>query len=73
MIVGGYSLHLYCDGPRHAELYPGKVKSLDADIAGRDLRDCLKQARNLGWRINLYSSPQKAICPVCLLDGAKWK
>jgi len=64
MIVGGYSLHLYCDGARHAELHPNKLGSLDAEFAGHDEADCNRQARRKGWRLNKQQG--KAYCPACI-------
>lgn len=66
MIVGGYSLHLYCDYPdddwRHLDL--GKV-----EIAGHNEADCKRQAKAKGWSLDfgLY----KALCPGCKAQGRK--
>jgi len=61
MIVGGYSLHLYCDGPFHAELHPVRLTSLDAEFEGHDERDCNRQAKRRGWHLRKGI----AICPDC--------
>ncbi len=62
MIVGGYSLHLYCDHPRHKELHPTHFTSLDADYSGYTEVDCKRQARNDGWT---FSRDYKCYCKTC--------
>lgn len=61
MIVGGYSLHLYCDDPSHKVRHPHQFQSLDAEIDGPNELDCRRQARARGW---LFRAG-KCICPVC--------
>lgn len=62
MIVGGYSLHLYCDDPLHQERHPHQVTSIDADIAERNETACLRVARIRGWRFR----QGKCFCPDCV-------
>jgi len=62
VIVGGYSLHLYCDHPRHMELHPNKYEAIDGEYAGPTEVDCRKQAREKGWT---FSRDGKAYCKKC--------
>ncbi len=73
MIVGGYTVHLYCDAEGHEgymlENGSYMVKGTDGTYArvanefvGRSERQCLIQARDLGWRI---TRDKRAICPIC--------
>jgi hypothetical protein len=61
LIVGGYTLDLYCDGPRHRELHPVRTRSCDASIGGPTRRDCETQARNMGWKLK----DDKCFCKRC--------
>lgn len=82
MIVGGYSLHLYCDtgspdGSAVGEDCPYKpaLSSLsdEGDIYGASRRDCMAQARKRGWTfpIGSNSGEMRAICPRCSKDAKK--
>ena len=72
MIVGCYSVHLYCDGEGHEGfLIDGAymVKSPDGEyvgvaheFAGKNERECLRQAREVGWRI---TRDRETFCPFC--------
>lgn len=63
MIVGGYSLDLYCDSgnPKHnlKENYHCDL----AQFAGYDRAGAVRQARRSGWTINWHT--QEARCPLC--------
>lgn len=63
MIVGGYTLDLYCDHSKHAERHPDKTGSLDAQFVGHGAGDCRNQARAKGWRLDLYKGT--AYCRKC--------
>lgn len=67
MIVGGYTLHLYCDfHPADANLYaPADM----GDFAGSTLAICYTEARRAGWSI--YPAQGKAKCPACVAKGKK--
>lgn len=69
MIVGCYTMHLYCDtgnsepgmpgdgaGPHNYE-DPGQ-----GEFVGRTEADCLRQARAKGWR---FDRKRRAFCPRC--------
>lgn len=64
MIVGGYSLDLYCDYPddsfEHMGLaeYPGPGKGFFFAETGESAR---KQARQVGWSV----WKGKCLCPYC--------
>lgn len=63
MIVGCYSMDLYCD----AENCPDRshrIGSVYAQLIGRYERECLREARKLGWKFS-KSHPRKAFCPTC--------
>lgn len=67
MIVGGYTLDLYCDDPRHAERNPSKTTSLDAQFVGEGGGDCRNQARRKGWHLDLFK--WTATCPACVKEN----
>lgn len=49
MIVEGYSADFYCDCDAcKAESW----QQAEADFAGKNHTDCMRQARNAGWRIS---------------------
>lgn len=54
MIVGGYSLHLYCDA---------KKCSSKASYDEPKEAQCFRMARGDGWKIS--RSDSKAYCPNC--------
>ena len=63
MIVGGYTLDLYCEnttGEYEHDHYPGFG---NAQYTGRTFTDCATRAKKDGWLIN--RSENKAICPKC--------
>jgi hypothetical protein len=45
MVVGCYSMDLYCDTPRH--VYGGP-----SQFTGHTEGECLKEARSRGWKFN---------------------
>lgn len=64
MIVGGYTIHLYCDDPRHDAEYIlslGRAEYLDATFNGNTYNDCARQARKKGWILS--HNRQSCICP----------
>lgn len=67
MIVGGYTLHLYCDFHEGDEWdkahgYP----ETPADFAGRNEAICFTAARAAGWKV--YRLQYKAKCPICVKE-----
>lgn len=73
MIVGAYSLHLYCDDPKHpnerATAVMGQAvweryRSFQpGDYSGNNRTDAVKQAKARGWTFNFEEG--KAFCPCC--------
>jgi hypothetical protein len=69
MIVGGYSLNLYCDAENHPEYHKMTLEQRrnpdlePGEFYGETASQCRKQARKAGWRINLVE--QTVICPFC--------
>jgi hypothetical protein len=76
--VGGYNLHLYCDGPGHPHrgfFAPGRHNAWPSptEYDGDNLTQCLREARRDGW-IFRRKGPGGAVpdngwgwclCPVC--------
>ena len=65
MIVGCYSLHLYCDFG-DAEIHEGMT--FPHEFTGRTEAACFRDAKKRGWRI--YSQQRKAKCPRCVKSAA---
>ena len=71
MIVGGYSLHLYCDGVGCQTLlmavHPPVLidERATAEFAGANERACMAEARRCGWRF----VRDCAVCPRCVKVG----
>ena len=64
MIVGGYTLDLYCDHPRHAEhSYAIKNETHPDQYTGETGSECRAKARRRGWKLDLREG--QAICPYC--------
>lgn len=64
MIVGGYSLDLYCDHPEHDQWYRlkrGNTGSCDAQIFGETYGGCAQQARRRGWMLS--RDGMRCLCP----------
>ena len=57
MIIGCYTLDLYCD---NKDCY---TVGMPHQFTGPSAMHCYKQARAIGWIINLQKS--KAYCPRC--------
>lgn len=66
MIVGGYTMHLYCDNDetRHPSKLHGKA------YYGRTFTGCARQARQDGWFIEKRAG--RVICPMCRKKG-EWQ
>lgn len=68
MIVGCYSLHLYCDfgkGPEGDQTHGGvRFLEFPHEFTGKTESACLKEARKAGWKI--YPAQRKAKCPKCV-------
>lgn len=71
MIVGCYSMHLYCDTGNDEPGMPGDNGNPtphdyrdegNAEFTGRTEADCIRQAKALGWR---FTRNKRAICPRC--------
>lgn len=48
MIVGCYTVHLYCDHPDAAQY---KCTEWPGEFTGQTERECLAEARKAGWKI----------------------
>ena len=59
MIVGCYSLHLYCsrDNPEHG------FGEFPHQFTGETGKECRAKARICGWRLDMKSNT--AVCPKC--------
>ncbi len=63
MIVGGYTLDLYCDNEKP---YPDGIhpfKYFPQEFVGETRQECAKEARQVGWKLNF--NKRTAICPIC--------
>ena len=58
MKVGGYTLDLYCDTDGCDAVYRHGIKDR---FAGHDKRDCVKQAKAVGWHVGY----KHQYCPTC--------
>lgn len=58
MIVGGYSLHLYCD----CNLATHPFDAFPDEYVGETEGQTRREARNAGW---ILTRDRKAICPLC--------
>ena len=69
MIVGCYTLDLYCDCPTHKEIYSEFPDQYFAEFG----KNCMKQARANGWKFtrDKITGGRIAICPRC--SGKKIK
>ena len=59
MIVGCYSLDLYCDDPRHLAW---RDKHHPGSFGGHTFGQAVKEARAAGWLVNTRDG--RAICPL---------
>ena len=62
MIVGAYTLHLYCEtnGCEYARRY---VNGERFEFVGSNASQCYREAREHGWKISLKE--RSAHCPEC--------
>ena len=72
MIVGGYSLDLYCrfhqaSGGKDAGARPHSWNRGIASFAGHNENDCKKQARKARWKFNRGD----VVCPDCQKKAAE--
>jgi hypothetical protein len=58
MIVGCYSMDLYCDGSPCVT-----TRAYQNQFTGETASECRKEARRIGWRFDLTA--RKAYCPAC--------
>ena len=72
MIVGCYTVNLYCDDEGH-EGFIGSTGSyyvkvgifhdeVKHEFAGQNERECFAQARRIGWE---FTRDRRVICPFC--------
>lgn len=59
MIVGAYSLDLYCDN----EKYKHPFGYMPHQYVGETYAECVREARRDGWLIS--NDRQKCLCPKC--------
>lgn len=62
MIVGCYTLDLYCDDPEHARPI-GMLIGAPFQYTGRTRTGCVQEAKADGWK--LQDRADRAICPAC--------
>lgn len=62
MIVGGYSLELYCDNIL-SKVNKHEYGEFPHQFYGNDRAEAFKEARRHGWRINAKKGT--AYCPKC--------
>lgn len=72
MIVGGYTLELYCDGegcPRQRPAVCGGNYSPLGEFSAETGEACRRAARRRGWRLDLRAGV--AVCPECVKAGRR--
>lgn len=62
MIVGCYTLDLYCDQPHNINDYNGISGVAAANFQGSTRMDCIRQARKSGW---IFHNNGLISCPAC--------
>jgi hypothetical protein len=70
MVVGGYSLDLYCDFPDESWDHRGNAQFAGygrADFAAESGPEARAQAKRAGWKID--RGQMRAICPTCQKAG----
>jgi hypothetical protein len=67
MIIGGYTVHLCCDGDPHC--LRRKSYWWQQEFTGPTEGNCYYQARKAGWK--LRTARGKAMCPECVKKGYK--
>lgn len=64
MIVGGYTMDLYCDNGRPGDgTHPWSMYEKPTEFAGHNRAACVKQARDAGWIIDERN--RRCYCPTC--------
>lgn len=76
MIVGGYSLNLYCDNvnfhnSQHLSIWGGNYHFRDGSIlanefVGETFSECARHARKYGWKIDRKQGI--CVCPLCVKE-----
>jgi hypothetical protein len=61
-LVGSYYLQVYCH-----MVNPDHWGERVLDLTGHNFRDCIREAREAGWKIDLKA--ETAYCPVCVAAG----
>lgn len=76
MIVGCYSLDLYCDNPLETYFGQGATPigfhgfdEFPHQFIAETGENCRQQARKRGWKLDLQN--HKAYCPRCVLNNTK--
>ena len=69
MIVGCYTIHLYCDDEKHDERTHSRrgLQLFDFQFSGLTESECLRNARRGGWSVNRPRG--LATCPICVKEG----
>jgi hypothetical protein len=62
MIVGCYSVDLYCDYENMNHFW----HSCPPQFTGETEAECLRDARRCGWRFSRGKRPRLAKCPECV-------
>ena len=70
MIVGGYELHLYCDGDGCTAGEFGRYPK-QTEFTAEEGSKARSAARRKGWRLDLKNGT--ALCPSCVARGAQLK
>ena len=68
MIVGGYTLHLYCD---FAGVHEYRDAFGFAEFSGDNQRKAEGDARRRGWRFHIVDGQRLVKCPKCVKAGIK--
>lgn len=63
MIVGGYSLHLYCDNEEACARRRKYLKTNHDEFFGETASECRRKARQCGWKVDTMAGT--ALCPDC--------
>jgi hypothetical protein len=82
MIVGAYTLELYCDNEEgnktHMRVSSGdygfilyvKEKKINFQFVGKTFSDCAKQAIKYGWLVDKKND--HCLCPICHKNNIKY-
>lgn len=60
MIVGCYSVDLYCEHPEGGQY---RCTNWPGQWTGTSARDCYAKARREGWKLNLSITQRQVLCP----------